>query len=200
MYAFASNYPRGNRPRPTSWRRACSRPAMLPLKPRRFREDPMLFCTQCGTAVQDTHQYCAKCGQQTETSALVPRGPRFERIPNKTAGPGGSIRRFSQIFGLDPRVAFLTLIVDMMLNAGDLLSMGLLLPVSIAAGIVLGYVVYRAQINWYGDDKESARIKALILGLLTAIPTPIPEILYIPAGILGLFHGLRRNWQKDSRA
>jgi len=158
----------------------------------------MLFCTQCGTAVQDTHQYCAKCGQQTETSALVPRGPRFERIPNKTAGPGGSIRRFSQIFGLDPRVAFLTLIVDMMLNAGDLLSMGLLLPVSIAAGIVLGYVVYRAQINWYGDDEESARIKAIILGLLTAIPTPIPEILYIPAGILGLFHGFWRNWRKVS--
>jgi uncharacterized membrane protein YvlD (DUF360 family) len=110
----------------------------------------------------------------------------------------GSIGRFGQLFGLDPRVAFLTLIVDMMLNAGDLVSMGLLLPVSAAAGVVLGYVVYRAQINWYGDDKESARIKALILGLLTAIPTPIPEILYIPAGILGLFHGFWRNWRKDS--
>jgi len=85
----------------------------------------------------------------------------------------------------------------MMLNAGDLITMGLLLPVSVAAGIVLGYVVYRTQMNWYGDDKESAKIKALILGLLTAIPTPIPEILYIPAGILGLFHGLRRNWHKE---
>jgi hypothetical protein len=158
----------------------------------------MLFCTKCGAAVQDTHQYCAKCGQQTETSALVPRGPKFQRIPNKTPGTEGSIRRFSQVFGLDPRVAFLTLIVDMMLNAGDLLSMGLLVPVSIAAGIVLGYAVYRAQINWYGDDEESARIKAIILGLLTAIPTPIPEILYIPAGVLGLFHGFWRNWRKES--
>ena len=62
-----------------------------------------------------------------------------------------------------------------MLNAGDLVSMGVLLPVSAAAGVVLGYVVYRAQINWYGDDKESARIKAIVLGLLTAIPNADPR-------------------------
>lgn len=158
----------------------------------------MLFCTQCGSAMPDTNEYCGKCGKHIESSALVRRGPRFQRIPNKNGETAVSTGRFGQLFGLDPRVAFLTLVVDMMLNAGDLLSMGLLVPVSIAAGIVLGYVVYRAQINWYGDDKESARIKAVILGLLTAIPTPIPEILYIPAGILGLFHGFRRNWRKES--
>jgi hypothetical protein len=160
----------------------------------------MLFCTQCGSAMQDTHEYCGKCGKQIDSSALVPRGPRFQRIPNKNPGTVGSIGRFGQLFGLDPRVAFLTLIVDMMLNAADLISMGLLLPVSVAAGVVLGYIVYRAQINWYGDDKESAGIKALILGLLTAIPTPIPEILYIPAGVLGLFHGFLRNWRKESHS
>jgi hypothetical protein len=158
----------------------------------------MLFCTHCGSAMPDTHEYCGKCGKQIDSSALVPRGPRFQRIPNRNPETVGCIARFGQLFGLDPRIAFLTLIVDMMLNAGDLISMGLLLPVSVAAGVVLGYVVYRAQINWYGDDKESAKIKGLILGLLTAIPTPIPEILYIPAGILGLFHGFRRNWRKES--
>jgi|SRR5690348_2311731 hypothetical protein len=158
----------------------------------------MLYCTQCGSAMPDTHQYCGQCGKQIETSAVVPRGPRFRRVPNRSTGNAGSMERFGQLFGLDPRVAFITLVVDMMLNAGDLISMGLLLPVSVGAGIVLGYVVYRAQINWYGDDKESARIKALILGLLTAIPTPIPEILYIPAGLLGLFHGFMRHWRKES--
>jgi hypothetical protein len=158
----------------------------------------MLSCTQCGSAMPDTHVYCGQCGNPIDSSALISRGPRFQRVPNKNPETEGPIRRFGQLFGLDPRIAFLTLIVDMMLNAGDLISMGLLLPVSAAAGVVLGYVVYRAQINWYGDDKESARIKALILGLLTAIPTPIPEILYIPAGILGLFHGFRRNWRKES--
>jgi uncharacterized membrane protein YvlD (DUF360 family) len=157
-----------------------------------------MLCAQCGSAMPDTHHYCGNCGKQIDSSALVPRGYRFQRIPNKNSETGGPIRRFGQLFGLDPRIAFLTLILDMMLNAADLISMGLLLPVSVAAGIVLGYVVYRAQMNWYGDDKESARIKALILGLLTAIPTPIPEILYIPAGILGLFHGFWRNWHKES--
>lgn len=156
----------------------------------------MLFCTQCGSAIPDIHQYCGNCGKQVETSAVVPRTPRFQRIPDKKSEPQTAIGRFGQLFGLDPRVAFLTLIVDMMLNAGDLVSMGLLLPVSIAAGLVLGYVVYRAQISWYGDDPESAKIKGLVLGLLTAIPTPIPEILYIPAGILGLFHGFWRNSRK----
>jgi hypothetical protein len=151
----------------------------------------MLFCTQCGAAIQETHQYCGKCGKQTDGSALVPR-QRFQRVPSRDQSKEGSIQRFSQLFGLDPRIAFLTLIIDMMLNAGDLLSMGLLLPVSVAAGIVLAYVVYRAQINWYGDDKESAKIKGIILGLLTAIPTPLPAVLYIPAGILGLFHGFLR--------
>lgn len=156
----------------------------------------MVFCTQCGSAIQDTHEYCGRCGKQIDSSAVVPRGARFQRTPNKNRETVGSMGRFSQLFGLDPRVAFLTLIVDMMLNAGDVVSMGLLLPVSVAAGIVLGFIVYRAQINWYGDDKESARIKALILGLLTAIPTPIPEVLYIPAGILGFIHRFRR---KDSQ-
>jgi hypothetical protein len=146
--------------------------------------------------MQDDNQYCGKCGKQTDSTALVLRGPRFQRMPSKQPGTEGTIQRFGQLFGLDPRVAILTLIVDMMLNAGELASMGLLVPFSAAAGVVLGYIVYRAQINWYGDDKESARIKAIILGLLTAIPTPIPEILYVPAGILGLFH---RFWRRESR-
>jgi hypothetical protein len=152
-----------------------------------------MFCTQCGAAVQDAHQYCWNCGAKAETSARVPARPAF-RLPHFPVRPSGpsSPRSFGQIFGLDPRIAFLTLVVDIMLNAGDLVSMGLLLPVSAAAGIVLGYIAYKAQINWYGDDRESAKIKAIVLGLLTAIPTPLPELLYIPAGLVGLFHGLRR--------
>jgi hypothetical protein len=156
----------------------------------------MIHCTQCGASIHDENQFCGKCGTKAEITTVVRRVPGFWRVPAKdqtTAPP----RRFSQAFGLDPRIAFLTLIIDMMLNAGDLLSMGMLLPVSIAAGFVLGYVVYKAQINWYGDDAESAKIKALVIGLLTAIPTPIPELLYLPAGLLGLFN---RFWKKESHS
>ena len=155
----------------------------------------MVFCTQCGAAVQTTYLYCAKCGAQADTSAVMRRQPNFRRVVDGVENGGGLIRRFGRLFGLDPRIAFAALIVDMMLNAGDIVSMGMLLPLSIAAGVVLGYVTYRAQINWYGDDPESAKIKAVILGLLTAIPTPLPELLYIPAGVVGL---VRAFWRKES--
>ena len=155
----------------------------------------MIYCTQCGASINEGNQFCGKCGTKAETSAVVQRVPRFWRVPAKDQATTVPQRRFSQVFGLDPRIAFLTLIVDMMLNAGEVMSLGLLAPVSMAAGIVLGYVVYKAQINWYGDDPESAKIKALVIGLLTAIPTPIPELLYLPAGILGLFN---RFYKKES--
>jgi hypothetical protein len=147
----------------------------------------MIHCTQCGASIQEGNQFCGKRGTKAEISAVVRRVPRFWRVPAKDQAMFPQ-RRFSQVFGLEPRIAFLTLIIDMMLNAGELLSMGMLLPVSMAAGVVLGYVVYQAQINWYGDDRESAKIKALVIGLLTAIPTPIPELLYLPAGLLGVFN------------
>jgi hypothetical protein len=157
----------------------------------------MFYCTQCGAAIQDTYRYCGKCGTQADTSAVMRPSPGFRRVRGATDSGGKSMLRFGGLFGLDPRIAFLALIVDMMLNASDLISMGLLLPVSIMAGVVMGYVTYRAQINWYGDDPESAKIKALVLGLLTAIPTPLPEILYIPAGVIGLLRGF---WRKESHA
>src|SRR5579875_2307598 len=155
----------------------------------------MIYCTKCGAALQAAHEYCWKCGVKVEKSRLplIPTLFRASWAGNKAAGDKSEPpRRFGQVFGLDPRIALLTLAVDAMLNAGDLATMGLLLPVSIAAGVVLGYIVYKAQINWYGDDKESARIKGFVLGLLTAIPTPIPEILYIPAGLVGLFPKFRK--------
>jgi hypothetical protein len=104
----------------------------------------------------------------------------------------GRARGFGQIFGLHPTIAFLALVVDLMLFGGEVLTLGELLPVSIGAGFVLGFITYLAQRRWYGDDKESASIKGLILGLLTAIPTPLPAALYIPSGIVGLIHNMRR--------
>ena len=114
------------------------------------------------------------------------------QIPSQQAHHSAVTKGFAQTFGLDPRVAFVTLIVDLMLNAGEVASLGVLVPASIAAGAVVGYVTYKAQMNWYGDDSESAKIKAVVLGLLTAIPTPLPAILYVPSGLVGLYHRLRK--------
>ena len=104
----------------------------------------------------------------------------------------GRARGFGQVFGIHPLIASLTLIVDLMLFGGEVATMGAILPVSIGAGAVLGLIAYLGQRKWYGDDKDSAVIKALVLGFLTAIPTPLPAILSVPSGIVGLIHNLRR--------
>ena len=96
-------------------------------------------------------------------------------------------RGVAQIFGIHPAIAFLTLIVDSMLFGGEFVTGGAILPLSIVCGGVLGYITYKSQMKWYGDDNESAKIKAIILAFLTAIPTNIPAFVYVPAGILGFF-------------
>ena len=107
-------------------------------------------------------------------------------------------RGFTQIFGLDPRIAFLTFVIDLMLFGGAVLTVGLLIPIALVVGIVLGFITYRAQMKWYGDDRESALIKGVIIALLTAIPTPLPAIVYVSSGILGLIHMVRKGWTKIS--
>jgi hypothetical protein len=107
--------------------------------------------------------------------------------------PGAASKgHFGQHFGLDPRVTFLTLAVDTMLFGGVVVTMGTTALLSVPAGAVLGLITYKAQRHWYRDDRESALIKALIVGLLTAIPTGLPGILTIPSGVIGLAHLLRR--------
>jgi len=117
-----------------------------------------------------------------------PAAPQQQAFAHHAARAHG----FSQIFGIHPAIAFLALVVDLMLFGGEIASLGAILPISIGAGLVLSLITYRAQRKWYGDDKESAAIKALILGFLTAIPTPLPAILSIPSGIVGLVHNLRK--------
>jgi hypothetical protein len=153
----------------------------------------MSRCSRCGIVADG--QYCSACG--TKLSSLSPTQAAYS-APVPAAGPGYSMphaaaaRGFGQIFGLDPRIAALTLVVDFMLFGGEFVTAGLIWPFSVAAGLVLGLIAYKAQMRWYGDDRESALIKGLILGLLTAIPTPIPAFLYIPSGIVGLVHNFRR--------
>jgi hypothetical protein len=101
-------------------------------------------------------------------------------------------RGFGQMWGLHPGITLLTLVVDTMLFGAKAATLGAFFPVSLAAACVLGFITYRAQMRWYGDDIENARIKAVILAFLTAIPTPLPAFLYVPAGAVGLVHLLRR--------
>ena len=153
-----------------------------------------MACAHCGFVANPPGRFCPACGAQTGVAFSVQNLEPYPAVPQylPPAHHAAGARGFSQIFGIHPAIAFLTLIVDMMLFGGEIATMGAILPVSIGAGCVLGFIAYLAQRSWYGDDKESAIIKGLILGLLTAIPTPLPAILSVPSGIIGLIHSWRR--------
>jgi hypothetical protein len=149
-----------------------------------------IFC-QYGSAIPslDAADYTCQL-HADDLTFLQPGGPM---VTYHDQSPKSS-RGFIQLFGLDPRIAFLTFVIDLMIFGGVTLTLGLLIPIALVAGIVLGFIAYRAQMKWYGDDREAALIKGLIVGLLTAIPTPLPAILYVPSGVLGLIHLVRRKW------
>lgn len=117
--------------------------------------------------------------------------PRFQReLPDgpdeKMSAHGKVSQGLAQTFGLAPSAATLTVLVDLMVFATDTISFETLLPLGIAIATVLGYIVFRMQRKWYGDDKESAVIKGLIIFLLTAIPAPLSPIIAIPCGVIGI--------------
>jgi hypothetical protein len=109
------------------------------------------------------------------------------QIPQAHKHAGG----LAQTFGLDFRVALIAVVIDTMLFAGEIATLGALIVLSAIVGGVFGFITYKAQRSWYGDDHDSAVIKALIMGLLTAIPTALPAFLYVPAGLIGLVKKLR---------
>jgi len=141
-------------------------------------------CTACGASNYPATQHASPTPQ-----------PYFTAPSAHPAAKG-----FSQIFGLDPRIAFLAFLVDFMLFSGGALSVaatvGLSLPflffLSLIAGAVLGSITYKAQMSWYGDDRDSALIKGGIVGLLTAIPVGIPALMWVPSGILGWLHNRKK--------
>ncbi len=101
-------------------------------------------------------------------------------------------RGFGQAFGLHPIPAVATLAVNAMIFGGDILTMGMIFPLALAAAIVLGIITFKSQQRYYCDDDEVAIIKALVVGLLTAIPVGLPAFLTVPSAVVGFVHNLRR--------
>jgi hypothetical protein len=111
-----------------------------------------------------------------------------EQMSRQTVAAKG----LAQMFGLDFRAAILTVIVDLMLFAGDVATLGALTPIGVGVAGALAYIVYRMQIKWYGDDHDSALIKAMVVGLLTVIPVPLTPLIAIPGGLIGVVKAIRR--------
>jgi hypothetical protein len=101
-------------------------------------------------------------------------------------------RGFGQAFGLHPIPALTALGVNAMLFGGTVLTMGALAPLAVLVAVVLGYITYKSQIRFYGDDHDAALVKSLAVGLLTAIPVGLPAFLTVPSAVVGVVHTLRR--------
>ena len=101
-------------------------------------------------------------------------------------------RGLAQTFGLDIRAAILAVIVDLMVFGAEVVSFETLLPLGICVAGVLAFIVYKIQRKWHQDDHDSALIKAMIIGLLTAIPVPLTPIIAVPGGIFGIVSSFRR--------
>ncbi len=157
----------------------------------------MPACPDCGVVTLEATRFCPSCARDNKPMAQYQgSSPYQHQAPYSDPHPHPASKGLDQMFGLDPRIAFLAFVVDLMLFGTAAASMGIALPVLIplamAAGVVLGRITYKAQMKWYGDDHDSAMIKAGIVGLLTAIPVGIPAVVWVPSGLLGLLHNARK--------
>jgi hypothetical protein len=131
-------------------------------------------------------EYSPENEDERESQPVAFDGSPVQGNPHQIAAHG-----LGQMFGLHPAVAFLNFTVNSMIFAADWGTIGAFWPVSLVIGVVLGFITFRAQVAWFGDTRESAFIKAGILALLCGIPVPIPAVLSVPAGLVGLF---RKQW------
>lgn len=160
----------------------------------------MYQCKNCLTQFTTAGNFCDKCGARMSLQPqqeVIPPQPGFTAHFSNAVNPHqAAARGFERVFGLHPGIAFFTIAVNLMLFGKDGVAVilagptaGVDLPValgiSMVVGATVGYVTYLGQKKWYGDDDESAKIKGMITGVLTAIPTGLPGMLFGSAAIAG---------------
>jgi hypothetical protein len=93
--------------------------------------------------------------------------------------------------GVHPLAAVALVVIDVMLFSVDVVSLGLGMALTIPVGILVGLLASLAQKYGYRDHWGLAIAKGVFLGVITAIPTPIPALLTAGTGVAGLL-GTRR--------
>jgi len=129
---------------------------------------------------------------QSDEKAIPNTSRRAFADPQLLSPHTAASRGLARMFGLDARAAVLAVLVDLMVFGGDTFSLETLLPLGVAVAAALGFVVYKIQRKWCNDDRDSAIVKAMIVGILTAIPVPLTPLVAIPGGIIGAFAVIRR--------
>lgn len=124
-----------------------------------------------------------------------PSLPSAPPQPDPMANPSGFMA-MCQTLGLHPLTTVVLFAVDWMMFGGEVMTVGIGWTVSILVSFVLGFGVFLTQKHIYKDDHETALAKAVMLALLTAIPTPLPGFLTAPSGFLGLIKVIKGNNDK----
>jgi hypothetical protein len=90
---------------------------------------------------------------------------------------GRMVVGLAEMFDLDIKSSRATILVDLMIFGGSLLTLGIGWIVLVFAAGILAYITYGWQKTDYGDTSEKAINKALLVTLLTGIPVPIATAL-----------------------
>lgn len=90
-----------------------------------------------------------------------------------------------QVCGIHPLVATLAIAVDVMLFGGTSATLGVGWLVSLPVSIVIALIGVIIQKKSFGDGWLVSIAKGMSIGLLVAIPTPIPSVLIASTGFLG---------------
>jgi hypothetical protein len=93
---------------------------------------------------------------------------------------------FCQTMGLHPLVGFGMFLIDWMLFGAEGTTLGASWVISVPVSVVFASASVFIQRYGFKDDWGLAIGKSLLIGCLTAIPTPLPSVVSITGGILGL--------------
>lgn len=105
---------------------------------------------------------------------------------------------FCQMMGLHPLVGFGLFAIDWMLFAGEGATFGGSWIVSIGVAIVLTIPCVLIQKYGFKEGWGLAIGKGMMLGLLTAIPTPLPSVVPFVGGALGTVALLGNNGSQNT--
>ncbi|MBT3323158.1 MAG: hypothetical protein HN392_12820 [Anaerolineae bacterium] len=110
-----------------------------------------------------------------------------------------SLKKLSQSFGLHPLVGFGMFAIDMMLFGAETLTFELTLPFSVAVGAALTIPSILIQRHSFNDNWGAAIGKGTLIGVLTAIPTPLPALVPLLGGALGTMQMLGSGKDKNNQ-
>ncbi|MBV8896608.1 MAG: hypothetical protein JO051_08860, partial [Acidobacteriaceae bacterium] len=76
----------------------------------------MPVCPDCGVVTLETTRFCASCGRDNKPVMQYQTSTPYQREGTYSAPQSrGSGKSLDQMFGIDPRIAFLAFVVDLML-------------------------------------------------------------------------------------